>query len=112
MRARPRDFIHTTDDLFFATTTYLHPDDRIISFLRYIPDQDGDRSLDNKKYSKVDSNQAYEYLRNNFPEYLFDCEITNVEMMGVPTENVEKILQPTDRLRDIIEAQKRDKLTK
>ena len=110
MRARPRDFIHTTDDLFFATTTYLHPDDRIISFLRYIPDQDGDRSLDNKKYSKVDSNQAYEYLRNNFPEYLFDCEITNVEMMGVPTENVEKILQPTDRLRDIIEAQKRDKL--
>ena len=110
MRARPRDFIHTTDDLFFATTTYLHPDDRIISFLRYIPDQDGDRSLNNKRYSKVDSNQAYEYLRNNFPEYLFDCEITNVEMMGVPTENVEKILQPIDRLRDIIKAQKRDKL--
>ncbi len=110
MRARPRDFIHTTDDLFFATTTYLHPDDRIISFLRYIPDQDGDRSLNNKRYSKVDSNQAYEYLRNSFPEYLFDCEITNVEMMGVPTENVEKILQPIDRLRDIIKAQKRDKL--
>ena len=110
MRARPRDFIHTTDDLFFATTTYLHPDDRIISFLRYIPDQDGDRSLNNKTYSKVDSNQAYEYLRNNFPEYLFDCEITNVEMMGVPTENVEKILQPIERLRDIIKAQKRDKI--
>ncbi len=110
MRARPRDFIHTTDDLFFATTTYLHPDDRIISFLRYIPDQDGDRSLNNKKYSKVDSNQAYEYLRNNFPEYLFDCEITNVEMMGVPSEKVEKILEPIDRLRGIIEADKRDKL--
>ena len=38
MRARPRDFILTTDDLFFATTTYLHPEDRILSFLRYIPD--------------------------------------------------------------------------
>jgi len=110
MRARPRDFIHTTDDLFFATTTYLHPDDRIISFLRYIPDQDGDRSLNNKKYSKVDSNQAYKYLRDNFPEYLFDCEITNVEMMGVPAEKVEKILQPINRLRDIIKAQKKDKL--
>ena len=110
MRVRPRDFIHTSDDLFFATTTYLHPEDRIISFLRYIPDQNGDRSLNNKKYSKVDSNQAYEFLGNNFPEYLFDCEITNVQMMGVPIERVEKLLVPTDRLREIMESQKRDKL--
>jgi predicted nucleotidyltransferase len=110
MRVRPRDFIYTTDDLFFATTTYLHPEDRIISFLRYIPDRNGDRSLNNKKYSKVDSNQAYKFLGNNFPEYLFDCEITNVEMMGVPIEKVEKLLLPNDRLREIMESQKRDKL--
>ena len=110
MRVRPRDFIYTTDDLFFATTTYLHPEDRIISFLRYIPDQNGDRSLNNKLYSKVDSNQAYKFLENNFPEYLFDCEITKVQMMGVPIEKVKKLLIPTDRLRKIIESEKRDKL--
>ncbi|MFZ0441995.1 MAG: nucleotidyltransferase domain-containing protein [Methanobacterium sp.] len=110
MRARPRDFIYTTDNLFFATTTYLHPDDRILSFLRYIPDKDGDRSLNNKKYSKVDSNQAYKYLGDNLPDYLFDCEITNVKMMAVPLKKVSKILQPIDRLREIMEAQKRDKL--
>ena len=110
MRVRPRDFILTTDDLFFATTTYLHPEDRIISFLRYIPDQNGDRSLNNKQYSKVDSNQAYKFLGENFPEYLFDCEITNVQMMGVPIEKVEKLLVPTVRLREIIESQNRDKL--
>ena len=110
MRVRPRDFIYTTDDLFFATTTYLHPEDRIMSFLRYIPDQNGDRSLNNKQYSKVDSNQAYNFLANNFPEYLFDCEITNVQMMGVPIERVEKLLLPTNRLHEIMESQKRDKL--
>src|SRR5664280_2771689 len=110
MRVRPRDFIHTTDDLFFATTTYLHPEDRIISFLRFIPDQKGDRSLNNKHYSKVDSNQAYKFLGENFREYLFDCEITNVQMMGVPIERVEKLLLPTDRLKEIMESQKRDKL--
>ena len=110
MRARPRDFIHTTDDLFFATTTYLHPDDRIISFLRYIPDQNGDRSLNGIKYSKVDSKQAYEFLGKNFPEYLFDCDITNVLMMGVPTEKVEQILRPNYRLKEIIESSNRDKL--
>ncbi len=110
MRVRPRDFIYTTDDLFFATNTYLHPEDRIISFLRYIPDKNGDRSLNNKQYSKVDSNQAYKFLEQNFPEYLFDCEITKVQMMGVPIERVEKLLLPKDRLREIMESQKRDKL--
>jgi uncharacterized protein len=110
MRVRPRDFIYTTDDLFFATTTYLHPEDRIISFLRYIPDQNGDRSQNKKLYSKVDSNQAYKFLERNFPEYLFDCEITKVEMMGVPIEKVKKLLIPTDRLREIMESKKRDKL--
>jgi uncharacterized protein len=110
MRVRPRDFIYTTDDLFFATTTYLHPEDRIISFLRYIPDQNGDRSRNNKLYSKVDSNQAYKFLENNFPEYLFDCEITKVQMMGVPIKKVKKLLIPTDRLREIMESEKRDKL--
>jgi predicted nucleotidyltransferase len=110
MRARPRDFIYTIDDLYFATTTYLHPKDRIISFLRYIPDQNGDRTLNNKKYTKVDSNQAYRFLENNFPEYLFDCEITNVQMMGVPIEKVEKLLQPTERLKEIMKSQQKDKL--
>ena len=84
MRARPRDFIYTSDDMFFATTTYLHPEDRIISFLRYIPDKEGDRLLKSNKYSKVDSKQAYNLLETNFPEYLFNCEITSVQMMGVP----------------------------
>jgi predicted nucleotidyltransferase len=110
MRARPRDFIHTTDDLFFATTTYLHPEDRIISFLRYIPDQDGDRSLNNTRYSKVDSNQAYKFLGKYFPEYLFDCDITGVQMMGVPHEKVKKIMEPNQRLEEIMKSYQRDEL--
>lgn len=110
MRARPRDFIFTRDDLFFATTTYLHPDDRILSFLRYIPDSNGDRILDGKRYSKVDSQQAYNFLGEKYPEYLFDCEITNVQMMGVPLERVESILRPNNRLNEIMASERRDSL--
>jgi len=110
MRARPRDFIYTTDDLFFATTTYLHPNDRTLSFLRYIPDINGDRSLKGKKYVKVDSKKAYEFLGTNYPDYLFDCDITGVQMMGVPTEKLEKILRPTERLKEIMESEERNQL--
>lgn len=105
MKARIRDFVYTTDDLYFATTNYLHPDNRILSFLRYIPDENGDREKNGKRYSKVDSEQAYDYLNKNHPEYLYFSENTGVEMMGVPLEKVKEIIKPNDRLKEIMEAE-------
>ena len=97
-QVRTRDFIYTKDDLYFASTNYIHPTDRIISFLRYIPDENGDREKNGKRYRKVGSAEAYEYLRKNHPEYLYFCDVTNVEMMGVPHSKVEKIIKPDLRL--------------
>jgi predicted nucleotidyltransferase len=112
MRARPRDFIYTSDDLFFATTSYLHPEDRILAFLRYVPDSQGERSKNGKKYSKVDSEQAYTFLKENYPEYLFDCDNTQVQMMGVPYDRIEKILSPNQRLQEIINSKPSEPLLK
>ncbi|MDR0900369.1 MAG: DNA polymerase subunit beta, partial [Methanobrevibacter sp.] len=100
---RTRDFIHTTDDLFFASTNYLHPKDRFISFLRYIPDENGDREKNGQRYSKVTSEEAYRYLHENYPEYLYFCNISNVEMMGVPHSKVKSIIKPEERLEEIRE---------
>ncbi len=102
MRARTRDFIYTTDDLFFATTSYLHPEDRIISFLRYIPDSQGERNKNGSRYSKVDTQQAYQFIKENYPEYLFDSGVTGEKMMGVPLDKVSEILRPENRLQEII----------
>ena len=103
MRARTRDFVSTIDDLFFATTSYLHPDDRIISFLRYIPDPGGDRTKNSSRYSKVDTKQAYRYIKGKYPEYLSDVSSTGEKMMGVPHSKVKEILRPEKRLKDILE---------
>jgi len=100
---RTRDFIYTSDDLYFASTNYIHPEDRIISFLRYIPDPNGDREKDGKKYRKVGSSEAYSYLRENHPEYLYFCDVTNVEMMGVPLDKVKQIIKPEKRLNELKE---------
>ncbi|MCC7552942.1 MAG: DNA polymerase subunit beta [Methanobacteriaceae archaeon] len=100
-KVRTRDFIHTVDDLFFASTNYIHPEDRYISFLRYIPDSNGDRENNGQKYSKVNSDEAYTYLRKKFPEYLYFCEISQIEMMGVPLNKVKKIIKPEDKLKKI-----------
>ena len=97
-QVRTRDFIYTSDDLYFASTNYIHPENRVISFLRYVPDPKGDREKDGKRYRKVGSEEAYSYLRENYPDYLYFSEVTNVEMMGVPLEKVEKIIKPEERL--------------
>ena len=101
MKVRTRDFIYTEDDLFFASTNYIHPENRFISFLRYIPDENGDRIKNGKMYSKVNSTEAYDYLRENHPEYLYFCDITQVEMMGVPYSKVKEIIKPEERLAEI-----------
>ncbi|MDP1551773.1 MAG: DNA polymerase subunit beta [Methanobacteriaceae archaeon] len=102
MKVRPRDFIYTKDDLFFATTSYHHPPNRILSFLRYIPDEKGLRFKNGRRYSKVDSEQAYIFLKENYPYYLYDCDNTKVQMMGVPFNKVQNILRPNERLRSIL----------
>lgn len=112
MRARLRDFIYTTDDLYFATTNYLHPEDRILAFLRYIPDPEGERSKNSSRYSKVDSTQAFNFINQGFPYYLFDSEVTNVSMMGVPLEKVSEILEPNKRLKEILNLDSPDELLK
>lgn len=106
-QVRTRDFIYTSDDLYFASTNYIHPQDRVISFLRYIPDPNGDREKNGKRYRKVGSGEAYTYLRENHPDYLYFCDVTNVEMMGVPLDKVEKIIKPDLRflgLKDTFES--------
>ena len=109
MKVRTRDFIYTTDDLFFASTNYIHPHDRFISFLRYIPNPNGDREKNGKTYSKVTSEEAYDYLRKNYPEYLYFCDITQTEMMGVPLDKVKKIIKPEKRLKEIKESYEKGK---
>lgn len=101
MRARPRDFIYTSDNLYFAINSYLHPKDRILAFLRYIPHEKGERFKNGNRYTKVDSKRAYEFLEKNHPEYLFECENTAKLMMGVPLENIDEILTPENRFKEI-----------
>ncbi|MCI5866848.1 MAG: DNA polymerase subunit beta [Methanosphaera sp.] len=103
MNIKPRYFIQTKDDLFFAINGYTHPDEYIVAFLRYIPSEDGDRNYNGIKYTKVGSDEAYTYIKENHPNYLFDWNVENKKMMGVPRCDIKKILNPTEKLKQILE---------
>lgn len=101
MDIRPRFFIKTRDNLFFAVTNYHHPETHYLAFLRYVPCEDGERELNGVKYKKLDSNAAYKYIKNHHPDYLFEWNVENKKMMGVLKDDVDEILSPIDKLNEI-----------
>lgn len=103
-----RFYIRTKDNLFFAVTNYQHPDSHIISFLRYVPSDDGDRMINGIKYKKLSSNEAYSYIKEHHSDYLVDFNVENKKMMGVLREDVAEILSPIERLNEIINSDDND----
>ncbi|MDK2790934.1 MAG: uncharacterized protein PWP15_1443 [Methanothermococcus sp.] len=119
MRTRLRDFVEVEEG-FFAVNTYYHPEDRIISFLRYLNlekignevlkkyelDPKDIRTLNGKKYIKVaETGKAYEILKEYYPEYLFYDEFNDVLLHGIPKDRVKNILRPHERLEEILNSQ-------
>lgn len=90
------------DGLFFAVTDNVHPESHILSFLRYVPCESGERRIGSVSYRKLSSGEAYEYLNTNHPEYLFEWNVKNKLSMGVPWGDVDEILSPIDRLAEIL----------
>ncbi|NPA62038.1 MAG: hypothetical protein GXN95_00595 [Methanococci archaeon] len=111
MKVRIRDFIETTEGLYFAVNTYSHPKDRFFAFLRYVPYEYIDfeipinniRKIDGRKYVKIaDTSLAYKFLEKKFPKYLFYDEVNSVLMHSIPKEDIKRILKPKERLNEIV----------
>ena len=110
MEIMPRFFIRTKDNLFFAVNTYHHPETHIVAFLRYVPCETGERISNGVRYKKLSSTEAYEYLEKYHPDYLFEWNIEGKKTMGVLKEDVAEILNPIDKLNEIIESKDDDEL--
>ena len=110
MKVNTRFYLKTRDNLFFAANSYNHPKTHYIAFLRYVPCDDGDRVLDGVRYKKVNSNEAYDYLKRNHPDYLFEWNIINKKMMGVLKEDVVEVYDPILGLKKIRENRNKSSL--
>ncbi len=106
-RIRLRDFIETIDGWFFSVAGYEnHP--KIKGFLRYIPDDSGDRinRFGKGRFRKLMSDEAIEFIKKNKPEY----DVSGLHM--VPHEDVVRHYSPArmlyrtmagnDRLRKVV----------
>ena len=109
MRFREGDYLETTEGLFFHVKGVFHPSDRIIAFLRYVPDDRGNREKDGDTYRKIyPLKERFDYLEDKYPEYVFHSDKLGKKMQGVPLKNIERVFRPEEKFRELREQSKMD----
>lgn len=87
-------FVKTVEDLVFEIKGVLHPKDRYIAYLRYVPSDQLDGGF-TKIYNLVD---RQEFLSNRYPTYLWSSEVHGRVVQSVPHERVVQIFDPVEHL--------------
>lgn len=97
---RIRDFIEDQEGCIYAVSAYDN-DESVGCILRYVPDEDGKRqSPDGTGYTKYDFEEAFEYIRNNKPEYLDTIH-------RVPLKDIQKVFKPEEEIQKICRRDRR-----
>ncbi|NVO67144.1 DNA polymerase subunit beta [Methanofollis tationis] len=91
MPIRLRDFIEDDGGLIFAVSAYDNTE-RAGCVLRYVPDPAGERvDPEGRRYTKLDFEPAYEYIREHRPEYLD-------HLHRVPADRIARVYKPEERM--------------
>ena len=93
-------FVTTLDNLIFEVKGVVHPNDRIIAYVRYVPNIVSSES--SPKFQKIyNLNEREKFLNDNFPEYLWFSETHERILQSVPHEKVKQILDPVKHMVQI-----------
>jgi predicted nucleotidyltransferase len=105
---RDRDFLSTGEGFLFCVVGPYHPDSRVISYLKYLPDSEGKWRKGKKRFKRV--MQAYtipsllgtfDLLKSAYPQYLFFSSVYNITMTAVPKECVVEHFKPEEKLAEL-----------
>ena len=111
MKAREGDLIETYDNIIFDVKGSVHPASRIIAFIRYFPDDKGQRTRNGKTFAKVYSlSTRYALLKERFPEYLVNDPVFDEMLCEVPVDRVKRHYKPAEKLQKMLGANRLDSL--
>lgn len=97
------DYIETIDEFTFAVKGLFHPKDRIIAYLRYVPDRHGERIRGDDHYRRMyDLDETTRLLDERFPRYVGYVPELGLKLQSVPIQDITKIYKPSERLYKLI----------
>ena len=105
---RDRDFISTPEGFFFCVIGNIHPQDRIIAYIKYVPNEKGKWGK-KKRYKRIlrsyttpSVKETFQILEKQNPEYLFHSKILSIKMSAVPMNLIKRHYKPEDKLLELL----------
>lgn len=86
MFIRPKDYISIDDKLFFAVVSEYQEDERALTWLRYVKDENG--------MQKLTTEQAGKFINEHYPEFLFHSDYADIDLHGVPFSSIGEVHRP------------------
>lgn len=112
-----RDFLETPEGFLFCVVGCVHPRERVIAYLKYVPNRSGRWGRGGQRfrrtmefYSVPQVLNNIEMLRAEFPQYVFRSRVMNIMMSAVPWRLIVHHYRPTDRLFELFSSPARDEL--
>ena len=112
-KVRDRDVFHDTDGRVFVVLGYIQSSDRILAFLKYVPDPVGRWRSGNIRYKRIfwgSVDSTVEGMSILPQAYLSEDSHFGTELLEPPREVVSKYFMPELRLREIIDEGPKDSL--
>lgn len=96
--------VETTEGLIFTVKGLVHSPTRLIAYLRYVPDPQGDRERQGTRYRRVYRFEEQEQiLQARYPAYLKRDPAFGRHLQEVPRRRVRQVYDPRHRLAAIRE---------
>ena len=103
--------VETIDELIFAVKGLVHPPDRVIVCVRYLPDPAGDRIRGGKSYRRVyHFAEQHQIIQAHYPVYLHDVSAFGLRMQSVPIQRIRQVYDPRARVADLCTHGPKDRL--
>lgn len=110
---RDRDIFHDTEGRVFVVLGYIQPSDRILSFLKYVPDPSGEWQSSGIKYKRIfwgSVSSTVDGMRLLPSDYIIADSHFGTDLLEPPRVNIAKYFSPEIRLKEIIESGPNDHL--
>jgi predicted nucleotidyltransferase len=88
--------------IIFDVKGLVHPPNNLIAFPRFLPNPFGNRTHGGVKYKKIYTLSArFEFLEQNYPQYIIYDSVFDEKLCEVPIEDIEKYYSPLERLQEL-----------
>ena len=116
---RDRDYLETREGFFFTVVGNVHPEGRVIAYLKNIPSQSGKWGRGEKRYERALKYYTMNYIAETidfltkcYPHYVQRLDADNITFSSVPVNRILKHYHPEEALASISRREGIDALQK